>query len=202
MTFSKILFIGDSITESGRFSDPQGLGNGYVHKVMKKLELSPDIILNRGVSGDRIVNLEERWERDVLKENPDLLSISIGVNDVWRQLDSQGMTQVTARQFKEKYIQLLERTLEKCNSEIVLMEPTIIGEEPESEGNQRLKEYVHVLREAAEQFGCSYVPLHGAFIKQLRAKVLTPLTTDGVHMNERGDELMAVEWIKATRHLF
>ncbi|MGI8314575.1 SGNH/GDSL hydrolase family protein [Halobacillus mangrovi] len=202
MKYSKILFIGDSITESGRFDDTMGIGNGYVHKVVEKLGLPLDNVLNRGLGGDQIVDLAKRWEQDVLAERPDLLSISIGVNDVWRQLDSPEMNQISHEQFKKTYVELLEKTLGELNPSIVLMEPTIIGEDPESEGNKRLKEYVQAVREAAEQFECSYVPLHGAFIKQLRGKVLTPLTTDGVHMNERGDELMAVEWVKATRHLF
>src|SRR5690625_8047432 len=88
----KILLIGDSITEDGRFDDPKDIGVGYVRLIHDYInenlsDLQVDVV-NRGVGGDRVTNLADRWETDVISEDPDWVSVSIGINDVWRQLDN------------------------------------------------------------------------------------------------------------------
>ncbi|QCK83060.1 hypothetical protein E5Z46_13115 [Geobacillus kaustophilus NBRC 102445] len=82
----RIVFIGDSITESGRWRDPEQIGYGYVRLIRDYLitaypHRSFDVV-NRGVSGNRIPDLLARWERDVIDLQPDIVSISIGINDV------------------------------------------------------------------------------------------------------------------------
>ncbi len=92
----KWLFVGDSITDSGRNQDPEGLGYGYVRMIKEEIikEFHVEII-NKGVSGNRIKDLESRWKRDVLAVEPDLISISISINDVWRQI-----TRITGNRIK------------------------------------------------------------------------------------------------------
>ncbi len=192
----KWLFIGDSITDSGRNQDTEGLGYGYVRMIKDEIikEFHVEII-NKGVSGNRITDLESRWKREVLALEPDLISISIGINDVWRQLDHSEMEQVLPSEFEEIY----ERLLIEVNDgivQIVLMEPTIIEENISSKGNQLLMPYVEIVRKLGAKFGAIVVPTHGTFLQALRDKKDT-LTTDGVHMTSVGNRLMADTWLKS-----
>lgn len=128
-----IVFIGDSITESGRWGDSEQVGYGYVRLIRDYLitaypNRSFDIV-NRGVSGNRIPDLLARWERDVIALQPDVVSISIGINDVWRQLDHLEKEQVYPDEFERIYAELARKTKEKTNAQLIFMEPTIIGEE-------------------------------------------------------------------------
>ncbi|MBM7603968.1 lysophospholipase L1-like esterase [Metabacillus crassostreae] len=194
-----VLFIGDSITEWGRHEDAEGIGSGYVRLIHDYYKTSHPIqnfkVINQGVGGDRIVDLEARWEHDVIHINPDIVSISIGINDVWRQLDSEDQDQVYPEEFEKIYFKLLKSLKEKTKAKIVLMEPTIIEEKLEAEGNQKLKAYIDIIHKLADQFEATLVPTHQSFLTCLKAKNNYKLTTDGVHMNSAGNMLMAVTWI-------
>jgi acyl-CoA thioesterase-1 len=197
----KIIFIGDSITEWGRGGDPEDIGTGYVRLIHDYLvtaypDLKP-IVLNRGVGGHRIPDLANRWQADVIDENPDYVSISIGINDVWRQLDHLEDDQVYPDQFEEIYVNLLTQVKEKTDAVIILMEPTVIEEDVNSEGNQKLIPYAEIVERLASEFGAVYVPTHHAFIHYLNAETNYKLTIDGVHTNSTGNMLMAQTWIKA-----
>lgn len=195
----KIVFAGDSITEDGRFTDPEGLGQGYVrliHHYFQEHVADQHIqIVNKGISGNRITDLRERWNEDMIKEDPDWLSISIGINDVWRQLDKPEIEQVDPGQFEHIYRKLLTKTKEQTNAKIIILAPTIIGENARSSGNSLLKAYVEITKKLAVQFNTIYVPLHDTFIHHIEQADHEPLTTDGVHMNDAGRELMAKTWI-------
>ncbi|MBB5325728.1 lysophospholipase L1-like esterase [Anoxybacillus tepidamans] len=197
----RIVFIGDSITEWGRWEDPENIGSGYVRLIHDYFVVNdpnnyPEVI-NRGVGGDRITNLLERWEEDVIQLRPDFVSISIGINDVWRQLDHPELEQVYPEQFEQIYENLLTQVKEKTNAKLILMEPTIIEEDVHSAGNQKLVPYVKIVGEIANKFHAILVPTHQAFISYLQANSEKKLTTDGVHMNSLGNMLMAQTWIKA-----
>ena len=199
MENSKIVFIGDSITEVGRFEDPEEIGFGYVRYIRDYLAINqPEalpLIINRGIGGNRIPDLETRWEEDVIALNPDVVSISIGINDVWRQLDNPQNEQVLPAKFKEIYIKLLEQVKSNTNARIILMEPTIIQEDLDARGNKLLKEYVQVIHELAEKFNALIIPTHQVFIDYLKRNNHQVLTTDGVHMNSAGNMLMAQTWL-------
>ena len=191
----KWLFVGDSITDSGRNQDSEGLGNGYVRMIRDEMIKKCDVeVINKGVSGDRITDLEERWNRDVLELEPDVVSISIGINDVWRQLDHPEMDQVTPEDFKSIYEKLLEK-VKPLGTKCILMEPTIIEERMDSIGNQKLLPYVEIIRQLTVTYDAILVPTHTAFIEALQ-KGKGTLTTDGVHMTEIGNQLMARIWLE------
>ncbi|GGE49525.1 lipase [Pullulanibacillus camelliae] len=206
MTFAEgetIVFIGDSITEDGRYEDHEGLGRGYVRLLhdyfmteFPKLHLQ---IINEGIGGQRITDLQERWQTDVIDHQPDWLSISIGINDVWRQLDSPEIEQVYPDQFEDIYRTLLTDVKRETTAKIILMEPTIIEEDPESEGNRLLMPYLESVNKLAEEFDCLCVPEHEQFQRVLRAQPEKALTTDGVHMTSVGRMLMATTWLKAVQ---
>jgi acyl-CoA thioesterase I len=198
---TKLIMIGDSITEWGRKEDPEDIGTGYVRLISDYLVTTfPEkqfSVINRGIGGDRITDLAERWERDVLDESPDYVSVSIGINDVWRQLDHPELEQVTVERFSEIYRDLLTRLKREIPQvQIILMEPTVIEEDVDSSGNRMLKDYVKTIHEIAGDFSAIVVPTHSAFMTYLRAEHHQELTTDGVHMNSKGNMLMAAEWLK------
>lgn len=194
----KIIFIGDSITASNKNTDPERLGNGYVRMIKEVLPKDVTAI-NKGVNGHRVTDLAFRWERDVIDLEPDLLSVSIGINDVWRQLDSPDLTQVDVSKFEEVYRELLSQL--PATTKLVLMEPTIIKENPQSQGNQMLIPYVEVVRKLAVEFDAVLVPTHDVFIDHLNKKPDVSLTIDGVHMRKKGNELIAKSWLDAAKSL-
>lgn len=200
LNYKRMLFIGDSITEWGRFDDEENIGNNYVRMIRDDLAINhsnsfPEII-NRGVGGNRIPDLVNRWQVDVLDHNPDLISISIGVNDVWRQVDGSGVEPILPEEYEKLFVQLIEETQATLEAEIILMEPTIIGEDADSEGNKKLVAYVEIVNKLAEQYRLMVVPTHQAFLDYLERKGPLALTFDGVHMSSTGNALMAKTWLE------
>jgi lysophospholipase L1-like esterase len=190
------LLIGDSITDAGRFEDPEHLGFGYVRMFCDLCAVKrPDLrfrLVNHGVSGDTIRHLERRWPGDVLAVKPDVLSISIGVNDVWRQLqDPPNPEQVFPDEFEITYRRLLTRTRENVGCRLVLCEATIIGETHDAPHNPVVDEYNHRIAGLAREFDALLAPMNQAFWRVIEADPSRPWTTDGVHPLSNGHMLMA-----------
>lgn len=128
----KLLLIGDSITDCGRRNEPFApYGNGYVHFVRALLlarypELGLEVV-NRGISGNTVRDLARRWETDVVAEQPDWLSVKIGINDVWRTMSGRLEEAVPLAQYRATYRRLLERTREATRARLILMEPYVIA---------------------------------------------------------------------------
>ena len=194
-----LLFIGDSITESGRFEDSEKIGFGYVRLIHDYLVItnqSPKIV-NKGVSGNHITDLVTRWDRDVIEMKPDYISISIGINDVWRRLDHSEKGLIFPDQYEKIYRNLLDQVKTKTKAKLILMEPTIHGEEIESPGNQLLAPYVEAVQKLAKEYNAVLVDTHQVFIDYFKQKPIHKLTVDGVHMNSIGNMLMAKAWLKS-----
>src|SRR5690625_756280 len=168
----KILFIGDSITEDNRFQDENDLGLGYVRHIHDYFALyHPELnlqIVNKGISGNRVIDLQDRWKKDVIEEDPDWLSISIGINDVWRQLDRPHIQQISPAAFMDIYRELLKSVIENTNAKLIILEPTVIGENENAEGNKLLKEYVATTRMLSKAFDAILGPMHDRFIEYIR----------------------------------
>ncbi|BBH22399.1 lipase [Paenibacillus baekrokdamisoli] len=189
----RIVFIGDSITDCGRKSDPEGIGNGYVRVVRDYLSIGlPAVSLqveNRGISGETILDLKARWQEDVIALNPDWLSVSIGINDDWKE--------VSLTQYRDTYRELLTETKKQTAASLILMETTIISENPNDGKNERLLPYNQIIREMAEKFSAILVPQYQVFTQYLRTQQGKVLTYDQVHMNSTGNLLMALNWLDA-----
>lgn len=138
-----------------------------------------------------------RWQIDVLDLNPAYVSISIGINDVWRQIDHPWKRLVLPDEFKDIYIGLINQVKAQTDARLILMEPTILEEEPDSKGNRKLQLYSEIVRQLAEQFDSVFVPTHQEFTRYLKTPNHQVLTTDGVHMNTAGSMLMAQTWLRA-----
>ncbi|MFW6154410.1 MAG: SGNH/GDSL hydrolase family protein [Planctomycetota bacterium] len=192
-----VVMAGDSITACGRGA-PAELGDGYVRMIAAlSAARRPGRhirFVNAGVAGNTIADLAARWDRDVLAHRPNWLSVSIGVNDVRRQLDSSGGIPVD--HFTAVYRELLERTRARCSGcGLILMTPAVIGEQPASEGNRLLQPYIDAIRQLAGHFNAFCIPIHQAFAEAIGAGA-PPLTRDGVHPNDTGHALMALTWLK------
>ncbi len=196
----KVVMIGDSITDCGCRGAAAPLGDGYVKFIAslaaaKHPERQIEFI-NSGVSGDTIAHLAERWDADVLAHRPDWLSVAIGINDVWRQLDKQSPG-VLIDEYTATFRDLLERTrasVARCG--LILMTTSFIGETPDSEGNRLLEPYNEAIERLAGKFNAFVVPVHQACMTAIAAGGDRKWSSDGVHLNYSGHALMALTWLR------
>jgi lysophospholipase L1-like esterase len=205
MLFNKpttLLFVGDSITDCGRNKETGGtdLGAGYVAQVQAMLEAhhpeSKIQYLNTGISGNRVPDLEERWDRDVLDHKPDWVSIMIGINDVWRQFDRPLTPQVSLKAYSEKLEALIERTLPQVEGMIV-MSPYFLEKNPEDPMRAMMDRYGAEARAIAERHGLRFVDVQAAFNVWLEQNNSLQLCSDRVHPNAVGHNIIASAFLNA-----
>ena len=193
----RFLLIGDSITDAGRREDPDGIGFGYVRLLRDMLwarHPALDIeVINRGISGDTVRLMSWRWRKDVLAANPTVLSVSIGVNDVWRQLqDPANEEKVLLDEFEATYRKLLDMAVEALHCRLLLCEATIIDENRQSPHNVIVDQYNAVIAKLARDFGALLVPMNQAFWRAIDPNPARRWTEDGVHPLTNGHMLMAL----------
>ncbi|MCP3927487.1 MAG: SGNH/GDSL hydrolase family protein [Bacteroidetes bacterium] len=203
-----ILFQGDSITDAHRrkdhyyANDMLGMGLGYVHQVVSRLlGKYPERKLgcyNRGISGNKVFQLANRWEDDCIQLRPDILSILIGVNDFWHSLSHnyKGTVEIYEKDLRS----LLDRTKESLpDVRLIIGEPFIV------EGGSALSEQwypdFHEYRKAAYRIAKDYkavfIPYHSVFEKALEIAPASYWCPDGVHPSMAGGYLMANAWLEA-----
>jgi len=195
-----VVLTGDSITDCDCRGQQAPLGDGYVSIVAAlsaaKYPERNIRFVNAGAGGDTIRHLAARWDRDVLAPRPDWLSISIGINDVWRQLDKGGPG-VLIEEYAATYRELLERTRAKFSGcGLILMTTGVVGEEPGSEGRRLLGPYNDAIEQLAAKFNAFCVPIHARFAAAIDADRNRKWTLDGVHPNRNGHALMALTWLQ------
>lgn len=197
----KILFIGDSITDYGRGrGEDLFLGCGYPAHVAGRLAVKyPELNLqfvNRGTSGDRTSDLQARWEEDCLRFKPTVVSILVGINDVWRRYDSNSPT--TENQFEENYRDLLTQVKERLGAKIVIMEPYVLPiPDDRLQWREDLDPKIQVIRRLAQEFASAYVPLDGIFTSASFKASMAVWLPDGVHPTYAGHGLIAQSWLEA-----
>ena len=205
----KILFQGDSITDCGRGRDVgpanSALGAGYVQMLAGRLLCDhPERkfeIYNRGISGNRIVDLYARWKIDALNMAPDIISILVGVNDTWHEHGSRNGVEVP--RYAKIYRDLLSWTKEALPEvKLVLCEPFVlhcgaVNEAWLPEVAQR-REVVGAL---AADFNATLVPCQSLFDAAAKRAEPQYWLGDGVHPTYAGHALMADAWIQAASGL-
>ena len=199
----KVIFFGDSITEQGVRP------GGYVARIdsMCKLEKKQDAFefVGAGVSGNKVYDLYLRLEDDVLSKNPDIVVIYIGVNDVWHKASSG--TGTDANKFERFYNALIKKMKDK-GIKLILATPAVIGERYDFSNQQDgdLNWYSNIIRTIATTNNLPLVDLRQRFLEYSKAN--NPqntdkgiLTTDRVHLNDKGNQLVANEIWKAIKAL-
>lgn len=202
----KILFQGDSITDAQRTRDNENyLGSGYVNIVSGKLGFDYPgkyKFINKGINGNRITDLYLRIRKDILDIAPDYLSILIGVNDVWHELEVNDG--VSANKFEKIYDLLLSEVKEALpNIKFIIMEPFILKGSATYPDKKTWKYFESelelrrdVCKKMAEKYNAIYVSLQDKFNEaQSSIKDLSYYLRDGVHPTASGSELIAREWI-------
>lgn len=199
-----VLFVGDSITDCGRsrpVGQGAGLGNGYVAFVDSLLATCfPQDrikILNTGLSGNRVVDLESRWQRDVLELNSDWLSVMIGINDVWRQFDNDlGSDQVLIERYEETYRRVLAQAHPKLKG-LILMTPYYLESNKNDPMRQKMDEYGGIVKQLATEFDAVFIDVQAAFDKYLQQRPTQSLSGDRVHPNKTGHMIIAKAFLSA-----
>lgn len=187
----KILFQGDSITDCGRDrSDSHNLA-GYSAIVAKKLGDKHEY-LNLGLSGNTSTDLLDRYERDIKAIAPDVLTLLIGINDVWRRFDSNSF--ISAEKFRQNLTQIVARYKQDVKGgKIVIMEPFLIPAADKMHWRTTLIEVIDVVRDVAVKYADGFIALDGVFAKAAMEYEYSELSGDGVHPSQKGHELIADE---------
>lgn len=201
-----ILFQGDSITDAGREKKSpvanQGLGNGYPKFIAEALRADyPKLDLqihNRGISGNKVPDLERRWQADCIELQPSILSILIGVNDIWHKLN--GRYEGTAESYRDGFAMLLKETRDALpKTTFVVCEPFVLMSGTVAQNEDKWFPEFNVRKEYAKQVasdaGAIWVPFQKMFDESVASGIApSELASDGVHPTQKGHQLMAKTW--------
>jgi lysophospholipase L1-like esterase len=192
-----VLFIGDSVTDAGRRDDESGhLGDGYVRIIAEHIPGRE--VINLGIGGDRVIDLRQRWQEDVIDQNPEVLSVYVGINDTWRRYDSDDPT--SAASFESDYRGMLEQAVDELSPQLVLIEPFVL---PVTEGQKRwhedLDEKRAIVGHLAADFGAAFVPLQLLLNAAAKQHGAGALAEDGVHPTALGHRMIADAWLAAAQ---
>lgn len=200
----KILFQGDSITDTGRSrQDLTNLGFGYPALVQSALGTDAPgeyEFINRGVGGNRSTDLYARIKIDLINIKPDYLSILIGVNDVWHEVDRQDGVDA------EKYFKIYDMLIEEVQAalpetKIMIMEPFVLKasatEAKWEEFSSEVKKRAIKARKIADKYNLKFIPLQEKFDEAEKLCPASYWLRDGVHPTNMGHEIIKREWLKA-----
>ncbi|WP_374164139.1 SGNH/GDSL hydrolase family protein [Arcticibacter sp. MXS-1] len=204
-----ILFQGDSITDAGRtrtetsFNNVKALGSGYAFlaaaDLLNNFPQKDLKIYNRGISGNKVYQLAERWDTDTIGLKPSVLSILVGVNDYWHM--KNGNYSGTIKTYRDDFRALLERTKQKLpDLKLIIGEPYVLpGTSVDKSWFPAFHEYRYVARELADSFKATFIPYQTVYDEALKAAPASYWTPDGVHPSIAGARLMSVAWQEAIK---
>ena len=204
----KILFFGDSVTDAYRSRDFDkehlyALGYGYVNQCVTALMQEAPFahtFVNKGIGGNRVVDLYARLKVDVWNEEPDLISILVGVNDATHDF-RENPNGVEVERYESVYRMLIEDTLNKLpNIKIILLEPFFLHGEATDYQNRyehftTVTQYAEVTKRLAKEFNLPFVALQDKFNEAAEKYGDDKVLADGVHPNAFGARLIANEWL-------
>lgn len=205
-----VLFQGDSITDAGRKRDQAAtpnnqpaMGNGYAWLAASALlvERAGDElkVFNRGISGNKVFQLAERWQVDCLDLKPNLLSILIGVNDFWHTLNPQSGYKGTVEIYERDYHALVERTKKALPKvKLVICEPFVLRcGAVNDKWFPEFDRYRAAAKVVAEKHRAVFVPFQTMFNEAVKVAPPEHWANDGVHPSSAGAALMAHFWLRA-----
>jgi lysophospholipase L1-like esterase len=186
----KILFQGDSVTDAGRDrSDPHDMGNGYPRYASAMIQDSfPDTELefvNLGIGGNRTEHLVERLETDFIEIQPDIISIMIGVNDVWHHY-SHGI-ETSDEQFEQNYRAVLDAIKTRTSARILMIQPFLLETvDPAKQAyTEELARKQAIVKKLADEYADAYLPLDEILHRETE-EVPAYYAADGVHPTPDG----------------
>jgi len=197
-----ILFIGDSVTDCDRNrEDLSDLGPSYVKKIdsflkdfCSEMELR---VMNKGISGNRVIDLQARWQDDCLCYKPDIINILIGINDCWRRFDNNDPT--SAENFEKRYDSIL-LAAQKTGAKLTIMEPFVLPYPAErTSWREDLDPKIQAVRKLARKYGAKLIPLDGIFASLITSKEPQFYSADGVHPTNAGHAVIAKAWLEAMK---
>lgn len=200
----KIVTLGDSITAAGKYT------GGYVWLMQHYLNaLYPNQqieIINAGISGNKSTDMQQRFQRDVIDQKPDLVTINVGVNDVWhaffdfntQKFDPEGKVPkgVPLAVYRQKLTEMV-KAAQAEGIKVALLSPTPIREVLDGPENRRLPEYIATMRQVAIDNKCLYIDLNSPFREVLitfqknAGRSFNLLAADGIHPNQAGNRIIA-----------
>lgn len=187
----KILFQGDSITDAGRCKE-NPLGNGYPKYAAALIrERHPDMefeFKNRGISGHQTKDLVARLDKDFIAIDPDIVSILIGINDVWH--NAANRTWVPNEVFEERYRTILTAIKEKTHAKIMIMEPFLIPCADKQFFREDLAPKIEIVRKLAREYADVYLPTDGLLCAAYIGDYPLTFAADGVHPTSKGAEFI------------
>lgn len=202
----KILFIGDSISDYDRIRPiGEGLGNAwgtsYVADVGALLGcMYPELhlrVVNMGIGGNQVRDLESRWDTDVVDLKPDWVCVLIGINDVWRTFDTPELTErhVTLESFAEGYERLIQRTLPLVKG-MVLMMPYFMEPNKADPMRAEMDRYGAEVRRLAEKYNLPLVDLQAGWDRLFEHMHPCAIAWDRIHPNQTGCMYIAKQFLK------
>lgn len=209
-----ILFQGDSVTDAQRLrNDPDHMGSGYALMAAARLgceSVGEYICINRGVGGNKSTDVYARMKEDIIDLSPDYMSILVGVNDVWHQIDYNcGETAETYETVMEKLITETRAALPKCK--IMLMEPYVLKEYETVSTVEKPDKWETFKREVTlraeltkklcDKYNLKFIPLQQILDEAANKSRVNLWSLDGVHPTPAGHLLIAEAWVKAFREI-
>lgn len=196
---SRIVFQGDSVTDCDRNRSDLHSLSGYSAMIGEYFKtFYPDHgieLFNRGVSGDRVSDVEARLQADCIDLNPDIVTVLVGINDVWRRYDSNMPR--SADEFTAIYRRVLERISSETDAQIVIMEPFLIDTDPlKRVYYEDLMMKIVELRKLAAEFATDYIPLDSVFAIKSMEREPAYYSQDGVHPTQPGHRVIAQELLR------
>ena len=204
---TKIVFLGDSITQQA-----EDFEDGFISLIRQNLIQDKFELVGKGIGGNKVSDLLTRYKSDVIDLNPDIVFIYIGINDVWHKYDFGTGSDID---LYEKGLRTIISDIKSLGSKIVLCTPTVIGEntgdfvlgnqfkdvETMEKMNGDLDTFSEVVRKLSNEYGTELLDLRKIFMDYLAENNINNdaagiLTTDGVHLNEQGNKLIADQMIK------
>ncbi|MBE6726510.1 MAG: GDSL family lipase [Ruminococcaceae bacterium] len=201
----KILFQGDSITDAGRkYEDCHDLGRGYpkyAAELMKNRHPGTEFeFIDLGISGNRTENLMDRWQKDCIDLQPDLVSILIGINDTWHRAADRSW--LPDEVFEERYRYLLTEIKEKTRAKILIIEQFLLPVPDKEFFRVDLDPKIQITRKLARAYADAFLPMDGLFASRCIGEAPEAWAADGVHPTEAGARFIADVYADAFDMLF
>lgn len=200
----RILFQGDSITDAGRdYANIHDLGHGYPLYSAKAIsEAFPERefeFIDLGISGNRAESLRDRWTKDAIELQPDVISILIGINDTWHRAAEKNW--MPHEYFEECYRGILERIKKETNAKIIMIEQFLLSVPDKEYFHVDLDPKIQITRKLAREYADVFIPMDGLFAAACVDNAPTDFAADGVHPTEKGAKLIASYYLEAFKKI-